>query len=119
MTAAGETRWNLARVVIAECHLLTLVRVALASETLYLHLRSLLGGHAWDRRVFEDASVQELHDVEIAAYNTLILTKSVRFWHGDIGFLQGMNDPVLAVNLVRCLRRVSVLSEYINLDIYL
>ena len=72
-----------------------------------VHLRSLLGRHPRDRWVLEYTSIEELHDVEVAAHHALILAECVGFGHGDIGLLEGVNDAVLAVDLVRSLRAPS------------
>lgn len=77
-----------------------------------VHFCSLFGCHAWDRWVFKDASIKELHDVEVAAYNAFILTECVGFRDWDVGVLEGMDDPVFAIDLVSCLRAVSLLQAF-------
>ena len=110
LTDEGFTRWNLARVVMAECHLGEVSirwREREKSEgRVYGHLCALLGSYVWDRGVFEDTSVEELHNVEVTAYYALILTECVGFGHWDVGLLESMDDSVLAVDLVGCLYHV-------------
>jgi hypothetical protein len=76
---------------------------------LYAHFGPLLGRYFWDRGVFEDTPVEEFHDVEVAAYNAFILAECVGLGHGDVGLLEGMDDPVFAIDLVGCLQNVSIL----------
>jgi hypothetical protein len=66
-----------------------------------VHLRSFLRRHPRESRVLEDASVEELHDVEVAAHHALVLAESIGFGYGDIGLLEGVDDAVFAVDLVR------------------
>lgn len=66
-----------------------------------VHLRPLLRRHPRDRRVLEYTSIEEFHNVEVAAHHALILAECVCFGHGDIGLLKGVDDAVLAVDLVR------------------
>lgn len=72
------------------------------------HLGALLGGYAWDCGVLEDTPVEELHDVEVAAYYTFILAECIGYGHWYIGLFESMDDSVLAVDLVGCLHGVSV-----------
>ena len=72
-----------------------------------VHLRPLLRRHPRDRRVLEYTSIEELHDVEVAAHHALILAECVGLGHGDVGLLEGVDDAVLAVDLVRSLRAPS------------
>ena len=66
-----------------------------------VHLRPLLRRHPRDRRVLKYTSIEKLHDVEVAAHHALILAECVGFGHGDIGLLEGVDDAVFAVDLVR------------------
>jgi len=64
------------------------------------HVSSVFGGYVWEGWVFEDAAVEERHDVEGGTDDGVILAKTVclRDWY--IGVLQGVQDAVLAVDLV-------------------
>jgi hypothetical protein len=99
------TRWNLASVVMAECHLKT--RQLWIVDFVYvgggLHLRSLLWRYVGNRWVFEDAAVEELHDVEVAANDRFILTQREGLRYGYISVFEGVEDAVFAVDLVCCL----------------
>ena len=54
----------------------------------------------WYGGVFEDAAVEEVHDVEIATNDLLILTEDQCSGYWDICLLQCVDDSVLAVDLV-------------------
>lgn len=93
---------------MAECHLMGLVYGLreLENDYLYVHLRSLFGCYARNCGIFEDAAIEEFHNVEVAAYHTLILAECVGFWNGDVGLLKGVNDAVFAVDFMGCLEQV-------------
>lgn len=65
-----------------------------------VHLRALFGRYVWNGWVLEDAAIEELHDVEVCADDFLILTEAEGLWDRDVGVLERVEDPVLAVDLV-------------------
>lgn len=96
---------------MAECHLGRLVgEERCLGGCGHVHLRPLLRCHFWNCGVLEDASVKKLHDVKVAAHNAVILTECVGFGDRDIGVLESVDNPVFAVDLVRCLQIVSTLD---------
>jgi hypothetical protein len=99
------TRWNFARVVMAECHLKD--GLVMVLDLVYvgggLHLGSLFWRYVGNRWVFEDAAVEELHDVEVAANDRFILTQREGLRYGYISVFEGVEDAVFAVDLVCCL----------------
>ena len=54
-------------------------------------------------RVFENAAVEELHDVEWGADDVVIFAEAVGAGCGDVGGLEGVEDTVFAVHAVRSL----------------
>lgn len=65
----------------------------------------MLWRHAWHCRIFENAAIQEFHDVEVSTNDVAILTEAVGFWDWDVGLLKRVDDSVLAVDLVGSLRQ--------------
>lgn len=63
----------------------------------------LVCGDPRQDRVLDDAPVQKLHDVEVGADYGLVLAETEGLRHGHVGMLQGVQDAVLAVYLMRCL----------------
>jgi hypothetical protein len=95
---------------MAECHLLAismrLERVCVCVWTMgLLHLGALFGRDVWNRRVLEDTTVEELHDVKVGADDLFILAETESFWYRDVGVLEGVDNAVLAVYFVCGLRR--------------
>jgi hypothetical protein len=80
-----------------------LVTVWADSGVVFVHLGPLLWCDIWNRWVLEDSAVEELHDIEVSANDLLILTKAECFWHWDVCLLEGVDDPVFTINLMRCL----------------
>ena len=66
-----------------------------------VHLRPLFRRHPRDRRVLENTSIEEFHNVEVAPHHAFVLAESVGLGNGYIGLLEGVDDAVFAVNLVR------------------
>lgn len=67
------------------------------------HFVSRIRSNARERRVFDYPAVQEFHNIEWGSYHLWILTQAVGLWDGNIGLLQGMDDPILPFDLVGCL----------------
>lgn len=67
------------------------------------HLAALWGGYVGEGGVFEDAAVEEGHDVEGGADDGVVFAEAVGLWDGDVGGFQGVQDAVFAVDLVGCL----------------
>jgi hypothetical protein len=63
----------------------------------------VLGAHVWYRRVLEDTTVEERHDVERCANDGVVLAKTEGLWDWHIGVLESMEDAVLSVDLMGCL----------------
>lgn len=82
----------------------------------FVHLRPLLRRHAWYGWVLEDATIEELHDVEVGADNALILTKAEGFGYWDVGFLEGVDDAVFAVDFMGCLYDCQIRSDASDLE---
>lgn len=82
-----------------------------------VHLCSLFGCYTRNRRILKDSAVEKLHDVEVTAYNTLILTKSVGFRDWDISLLKGMDNSIFSVHLMSCLEWVvSKFEDYMRMQ---
>lgn len=58
------------------------------------------GGDVGQGRVFEDAAVEEGHDVEGGAYDAVVFTETEGAWDGHVGLLEGVDDAVFAVDLM-------------------
>jgi len=89
---------------MAECHLERAQSAFLAQnggETCQLHLVPVFGTHPRQAGVFNDPPVEKLHDVESGADDRVILTQTVGFGDGYVGVFQGVQDSILAVDLVR------------------
>ena len=69
-----------------------------------VHLCPFFWRDAGNCGVLKDAPVEELHDVEVAANDALILAERVGFRHWDIGLLKGVDDSVFTIYLVRRLK---------------
>lgn len=50
--------------------------------------------------VFKDASIEEVHDVEVTADDLFILAEAQRPGYWDVCLLEGVDDSVFAVDLV-------------------
>lgn len=61
---------------------------------------AVVGEDVGDDGVFEDAPVEELHDVEGGADDRVIFAEAVGSGHGDVGGGEGGDDAVLALDLV-------------------
>ena len=64
------------------------------------HLSSVLRAYIGNRRVFEDAAVEEGHDVECSADDRVIFAETEGLWYWNIGVLEGVEDAVLAIDLM-------------------
>jgi hypothetical protein len=97
------TRWNLAKVVTAECHLQMQISMShlIHNNQRDSHFCALLRCDFGNRWVLEDAAIEELHYVEVRSYDVRILAQSISFGHGNIGLLQGVDDSILAVDFMR------------------
>lgn len=68
------------------------------------HLSSLMGVYPRHSGVVNEASFKALHDVEGSTDNAVIFAEDVGFRDGDIGLFEGVNDLVLAIDSMGCLR---------------
>ena len=64
------------------------------------HIVSISSCYAWKGRVFENASIQEFHDIERCSDHRDILTETICFWHVHICSLQCMNDLIFSLHLM-------------------
>ena len=64
------------------------------------HVSSVFRSYVWEGWVFEDAAVEEGHDVESGANDGVIFAETVCLWDRHVGVLQSVQDAVLAVDLV-------------------
>lgn len=62
---------------------------------------AVVGQDGRDDGVLEDAAVKELHDVEGGAEHGGVLAEAVGARDRDVGVLEGVDDAVLALDLVR------------------
>lgn len=69
----------------------------------FLHLCSFLWCDVWDRRVLEDAPIEEFHDVEVGADHAFILTETVGFRYWYICVFEGVDDSVFAIDFMSSL----------------
>jgi small ligand-binding sensory domain FIST len=67
------------------------------------HLSSLCSAHVRKSGVFEDAAVEERHDVEGGADDRVVFAEAESLRDGHVGVLESVQDAVLAVDLVGCL----------------
>lgn len=70
-------------------------------DSSHSHLLPFLDRHIRERSIDDDPAVQKLHNVKGSANDALVFTETIRFGYGNIGLLQGMNDAVFAIDLVR------------------
>ena len=61
---------------------------------------AVVGQHVRDHGVLEDAAVEELHDVEGRADDGVVLAQAVGLGHRHVRLGQGVDDAVLALDLV-------------------
>lgn len=64
------------------------------------HLVPMLGTDIRQRWIFDDPAVQELHDVESCADNSIVLAQAKRLGNRDICFLEGMQNSILSFDFM-------------------
>ena len=77
------------------------VQLCEGANRLVPHLSPLRGCHTGNCWVFDDAPVQELHNVEGRADDAVIFAQTVDLRDRDVGVLQRVQNPMLALDLVR------------------
>jgi hypothetical protein len=70
----------------------------------YVQCFALLTTDAWHGWVGEVSPVEERHDVEWGANYIVVFAKTECFGNGDIGTPQALDNLILALDLVCCLR---------------
>ena len=69
----------------------------------FSHFASVVGRNIWKRSIFENASIQEFHDIERGLNHAKVVAEAVRLGHGDISLFQCADDAVFTLDLMRCL----------------
>ena len=69
----------------------------------FSHLVSFLNTDARERRILEYAALQKFHDIESSTNHTYIFAQAVCLRDRHICALQGVDDAILALDLVSCL----------------
>ena len=64
------------------------------------HFSSVRGADAGERRIFEDSTAEEGHDVEGGSDYAVVFAETHCFGDGDVGLFHCVDNSIFAVDLV-------------------